>query len=116
MKEMSVSGVLNTADLKPAGMLPPYFPWTLSINWQSCCLFSSLPRKTFLGGRTLHYELFSEAAPQPLLGLDGVRLVGVSGEDEVLLVHHLVQDLQADRSKCMRQVCEGMKEGCSHLG
>lgn len=29
----------------------------------------------------------------------------------MLLGHYLVQDLQADFSKCMRKVCEGMKEG-----
>jgi len=62
----------------------------------------------FPGGLILHCELLREAVSQPLLCLYGVRLVGVSGENEVL--HHLVQDLQADSSKCMRQVCEGMKE------
>ena len=38
----------------------------------------------------LYYELLRDAAPQPLLCLYGVLLVGVSGKDEVFLGYHLV--------------------------
>ncbi|XP_056151357.1 ATP-dependent RNA helicase TDRD9 [Lampris incognitus] len=126
MKKISVSGVLTTADLKPS-----FSMMQLSRTSPArCCLLTApnlehqlaellvlliahkeLKVLGFPGSHILPYELFKEAVPKPLLRLDGVRLIGISGEDEVLLGYHLVEYPQLDCSKCMRQVCEGMKEG-----
>lgn len=58
-----------------------------------------IAEKGFPGGRKLHYELH-----RPSLSCALMEQSLVNGEDEVLLGHYLVQDLQADCSKCTRQV------------